>query len=591
MHHGPTRRHGLMGRASLPLLASLLVVGAGLVTVGPAAASPAAVTGQLAMRERVSLSPDAVAVITLVDQDAGPDAGAILSEQRIDGVTLPTEFSVTYDTDQIDPTHAYALFASVIDGTSAYETLEPVPVITGGPTSDVVLILAPQPIGSQSVTGTIVRSDKRALTAEAIAIAALINTDTGTLVARQVIPSPTQSPIPFSIPFLSDVIDPSATYVVRAAIDDVNASWESDQGVPAIVGGTVVPDIEVPVTLFAPPSPSPSVAPSESPSASASATPSPTEAPTPSPSPTPTPTPTASPSPTPAPSESASPSPTKAPTKGVIEGTLTYREGHKLSPQAKAVVVLADVSTGADLGTVVGSTSFTPTGPPAPYKLSYQYSDVNGKDSYRLFAGIVDGDLAWVTPIGVTVPVPEPSLTGVELPLAFRPDLLKGAVTGLINGDGLNVSDPGSLATVMVVRADTGESVGFQYLSSLTEAPIPFSAPYDPTALTPGAEYELFAWVYDGSAEWANEEGVPVITRGNPTSDVSVAVTHKTTPAPSPTASPTPTASPSPSVMPSPSAEPTPGGGGGVGPGLILIVLLMLGGGAIVAFAYAKHQP
>jgi uncharacterized lipoprotein YbaY len=588
MRQGTTMRQGFTGRGSLSLLLALVVVGSWLVAVGPASASPAAVTGQLAMRDRVALSPDAVAVITLVDQDAGPDAGTIVAEQRIDDVSLPTEFAVSYDTDQINPDHAYALFASVIDGTSTYQTIEPVPVITGGPTSDIVLTVVGQPTGSAQVTGTIVRSDKTALSSEAVAIAALINADTGTLIARQVIPTVTETPIPFAIPVLTDIVDPTATYVVKAAIDDVGATWEGKQGVPAIVGGAIVPDIEVPVTLVA--APSPSVAPSAAPSGSPSAPPSESPAPSITPAPTATPTPTATPEPTPSPtaspepSASESPSPTAAPTKGVIEGTLTYNEGHQLSANARAVVVLADVSTGPDLGSVIASTTFTPTGPPAPYKLTYAFKNVNDKDTYRLFAGIADGDLAWVTPIGVTVPVPEPSLTGIELPLAFRPDLLKGAVTGLITGNGLDASNPGSLGTVMVVRADTGETVGFQFLSSITEVPIPFSAPYDPASLAPGADYELFAWVYDGSAEWANEQGIPVITNGNPTADVSVVVTQKTTPAPSPTATPSPPPSPS------ASAEPTPEPGRGIEPGLVLIVLLMVGGGAAVVFAVANNK-
>ena len=50
------------------------------------------------------------------------------------------------------------------------------------------------------VTGTIVRTDETALTPEAVAIAALVRQDTGTLVARQVIPSITAEPIPFTIP-------------------------------------------------------------------------------------------------------------------------------------------------------------------------------------------------------------------------------------------------------------------------------------------------------------------------------------------------------------------------------------------------------
>ena len=43
-----------------------------------------------------------------------------------------------------------------------------------------------------------------------------------------------------------------------------------------------------------------------------------------------------------------------------------------------------------------------------------------------------------MTPIGVSVAVPSPLIENVELPLAFRPDLLKAAVGGTITGVGLD---------------------------------------------------------------------------------------------------------------------------------------------------------
>ena len=81
----------------------------------------------MTIREKVTLSPNAVAVFSIVDQQATPNAGGIVGEQRIDGATTPVEFSVPYDTTSINPKQSYAMFGSVIDGSTVYQSFEPVP--------------------------------------------------------------------------------------------------------------------------------------------------------------------------------------------------------------------------------------------------------------------------------------------------------------------------------------------------------------------------------------------------------------------------------------------------------------------------------
>src|SRR6185436_19790864 len=97
----------------------------------------------------------------------------------------------------IDPKHAYALYASIVDAKSTWQNTDAVPVITGGPTSglDVTLPLA----------------------ATAVVIAALVKSDTGTLVNRDVHPVPTGGALSFSIPVDPTLLAPTATYVVKAA--------------------------------------------------------------------------------------------------------------------------------------------------------------------------------------------------------------------------------------------------------------------------------------------------------------------------------------------------------------------------------------
>ena len=360
-----------------------------------------------------------------------------------------------------------------------------------------------------------------ALTDAAVAYAVLLKADTGTLIARQVIPEPPSGPIPFTITGDPGLIDPTATYVVLASIVDGDTSWESDDPIPAIENGALVSDITVPVTIV-PAAPAPTPAPTAEPPAVATEEPTeeptaePTEEPTaaptkePTPAPTATPTaaptapptaaptstPTAAPTATPAPTASPSPSATAAPSAsptatatpdtGLIRGTLTYNEDHELTDEARAVVLLVEGSTGPTSGNIVASVLIDDPTEPVPFELAYPWTAIQDDTTYRLYAGIADGELAWVTPIGVVVDVPQPEISGVELPLLFRPDLLKAAVTGTITGVGLDPArDPEAYGTALIIRVDTGETIGFQLISPTGAAPVPFSVPYDPMPSCP----------------------------------------------------------------------------------------------------------
>jgi hypothetical protein len=69
---------------------------------GGQVAAPATVTGTLTIREKVTLSPNAVAVFSIVGQQANSNAGGIVGYQRINNAKTPVEFSVPYDTTAID---------------------------------------------------------------------------------------------------------------------------------------------------------------------------------------------------------------------------------------------------------------------------------------------------------------------------------------------------------------------------------------------------------------------------------------------------------------------------------------------------------
>ena len=306
----PSSHRRLRSVAVVGLLAALV----GAVLAVPIAAATSAVTGSITYRERVALSPQAVAIVTIVDTTAAPEAGAVIGQQRIDAPTaVPIDFSVLVDPATIDPTHAYALFATIVDGTSTWQNRTGEPVITGGPTSGIALTLTAVPATpAGTISGTIVPPTGTTIGPSAVSIAALIKVETGTLVARQVRPIADPANLGFAIGFDPTLIDPAATYVVKGGIVDGASAWQNRDGVGAISGGTASGPVSLPVTLASTPVPVASAAPTAAPTATAAPTqtPAPTATPSGAPGPSATAVPTTAPTATPTATPTVAPTPT-----------------------------------------------------------------------------------------------------------------------------------------------------------------------------------------------------------------------------------------------------------------------------------------
>ncbi len=576
----PLRR--LLSRGAALSIALLLLAPALFVQ---AAGGPAAVTGQLTSKATIALSSSAVAVVVLVDQTASADGGSIIGLQRIDKPgTVPVSFSVPYDPATIQPKHAYALFASLQDGATVWQNLTAVPVITGGPTSNVSMPLVAVPSSpATTVSGSIVKGDKATLSAAAVGIAALIKVDTGTVVASQVLTTPATS-LAFSMGYDAATVDPAATYVVRAAVVDGPAAWSGGAGTPVITNGAPTSGVSIPVipsptaiptpqpTATAQPTatpvptvkptPKPTPKPSTTPKPTAKPTPTPTEKPTPTPTVAPTATPTAaptasptptataspsaspSPSPTPPASASASAKPSATPAAGIVTGTLTYAEPAQLSSSAEAVVLLVAGTASATSGTIVGSQVIaTPGQKPIAFSVPYASKDIDPSLTYTIQADISDGDHRWETSSGVKVLTKGNPSTDVTVKLALQSDLLKGEVTGSITGVGIKLASGAYSATVLF-RVDTGETIGVDVNPAPGAIPVPFSVAFDPATIDPNADYVVRSEIVSGDQRWADTNGVPVITKGNQLSGVSVVVTPVAAPSPSPTVAPSPAVQP-----------------------------------------------
>jgi hypothetical protein len=205
----------------------------------------------------------------------------------------------------------------------------------------------------------------------------------------------------------------------------------------------------------------------------------------------------------------------------------------------------------------------------------------------HLWAAVVDGNDAWVTPEGVAVVTNGAPSADVLVPLTFRPDLLMGEVTGVTVGAGSDLSDE-AVSMTYVLNATTLEVIGFDSRLVAGADPIPFSVPFSVTDLDEGASYVASSFVYDGESTWDTDTPVPVITQGNPMSDVTVTVSQVTTPPPSP--APTPVVTPAPTPAATPVPTPPADGGGGLNPLWLLLALAVIIGVAVIIFVMRRNQ-
>ncbi len=124
----------------------LLLLGLAACSAPPEPAAPPAVTGSATYRERISLPPDAVLEVQLLDITE-PGAG----ERVLHRVTIspagqvPVYFRINYEPRLINPAHSYALKARIlVGGKLRFLSTSGIRVLTNGHPShrDLVLEMA-----------------------------------------------------------------------------------------------------------------------------------------------------------------------------------------------------------------------------------------------------------------------------------------------------------------------------------------------------------------------------------------------------------------------------------------------------------------
>lgn len=201
-----------------------------------------------------------------------------------------------------------------------------------------------------------------------------------------------------------------------------------------------------------------------------------------------------------------------------------YAEPAQLSPDAHALVVLVEGAGKASAGSVVASEMVDePAQIPVPFLLDYSHVAIDPGLTYTLQATIVDGDRTWVTTIGTPVITKGNPTSGLTLALTYRPDVLKGDVTGSISGVDIQLgTEAFSAAVLLDLTTDT--TVGIDVHLQPGQTPIRFAIPFDPSKIDAATDYVVGAAIIDQPNRWENRQGVPVITKGNPVSDVTVPV-------------------------------------------------------------------
>ena len=203
---------------------------------------------------------------------------------------------------------------------------------------------------------------------------------------------------------------------------------------------------------------------------------------------------------------------------------LTYAEPAPLSPDAHALIVLVEGAGKASAGSVVASEIVDePAQVPVPFLLDYSHVAIDQGVTYTLQATIVDGDRTWVTTTGTPVITKGNPTSGLTLALTYRPDVLKGDVTGSISGVDIQLgTEAFSAAVLLDLTTDT--TVGIDVHLQPGQTPIRFAIPFDPAKIEQTTDYVVGAAIIDEPNRWENRQGVPVITKGNPISDVTVPV-------------------------------------------------------------------
>ena len=484
-------RHSFLALMALALPA-LLVIACGNQPQGETEAA-GVVAGEVIYLDRAALDPNAVIEVELV-QIAADSAGTVVASETVnaEGRQVPIPFELNYDPAQIDPTQTYMVQARIlVNGQPVYASQAGVPVITNGaPSAGIEVLVGPVMTGAAGgmLTGTVTYLERVALAPDAVISVDLQDVSAGvtSVIARVDVPvQGRQVPIPFELPYDPALINPAGTYLAGARIvQGEQIAFASSTGVPVLTNGAPTSNIEIVV--------SPAVA--------------------------------------------AAPGATAPGAGAAIRGQVTTpRPPESLSPTAVMQVelrepLLADAPAAAIVEIPMAGASF-----PFSFELPYDPATIVPDRTYAVGARVLDGNRLLYTSLA-----PVPVLTGgapaseINVPVAFAPDPAGGVLRFTVTGDAPASWAFGSDAVLNVeirepLLADApATAFGYIPLAGLS-LPVAYELGYDPATIDPNRDYIFDARIIESNqlTYSSNGTGAPVLTKGAPLTDVTLALAHQ----------------------------------------------------------------
>lgn len=178
------------------------------------------------------------------------------------------------------------------------------------------------------------------------------------VVTSDVIETPGQQPVAFTLQYATSSIDPAKTYTIRAAIIDGSNAWASAKGVPVITKGAPASGVVVPLTY------QPDLL------------------------------------------------------LGDVTGTLTGVDG-TLGSGASSVTMVVDPTTGTVLG--VDARPQAGASGPIPFSVPFNVADVKADAPYVVTGEVTDGQRSWQTTTPPRVITGGNPFSAVTVPLAAVP--------------------------------------------------------------------------------------------------------------------------------------------------------------------------
>jgi uncharacterized lipoprotein YbaY len=444
------------------------------------------VSGNVTYLDRSALDPAAVIEVDLV-QSSADTPNAVIATQSInaEGRQVPIPFELTYDPAQIDQTQTYLVVARIlVGGQQAYASQAGVPVITNGaPTSNVEVLVSPVVAGPTGglLTGTVTYLERVALTPDAVITVDLLDASTGTMTSiatQQVNAEGRQVPIPFELTYDPAAIDPAGTYLLSAFIEEGGfTTFATQTGVPVLTNNAPTSNVELIL----------------SPAASSSG---------------------------------AAPG-------GVIRGTVTTPQPPEtLDPAAVLQVELREPNLADAPATATTEVPLAGLTFPVTFELPYDAAAIAADKAYVVAARVIANNVMQFVSLA-----PVPVLTGgapaseIAVPVAPVPDPAGGVLRFTVNSDSPMTWPAGSTAYLNVEIREPNladaPATAFAYipLAGLS-FPVAYELGYDAAAIDPNKDFVFDARIIDNNQMTFNTAGgTPVLTKGAPTNDVTLAMT------------------------------------------------------------------